>query len=50
MIRTVVFNRFLHPCVVIDVLADMWFEEGIKVFGMSMWTDVVITGNIFSGV
>ena len=27
-----IFNRFAHPRVVIDVLADVWVEEVIKVF------------------
>ena len=31
-IYTTIFNRFTNPCVIIDVLADVWVEEVIKVF------------------
>ena len=46
LIRTVNFNRFTHPCVSIDVLADVWVEEVIKIlfegFVINVWDDVVI--------
>ena len=42
-----IFNSFAHPCVVIDVLTDVWVGGIIKVlvdgeFSISMWVDVVI--------
>ena len=47
-----IFNRFTHPCVIIDVLADVWVEEIIKilvgVFVINVWTGVVI--DTLSGV
>ena len=43
---TVIFNRLTHSCVVIDVLADVWVEEVIKVLiavlVMKVSTEVVI--------
>ena len=46
------FNRFTHACVVIDVLADVWDEDIIKVlveeFVINVWTDVLI--DTLSGV
>ena len=40
------FSRFTHPCVIIDVLADVWVEEVIQifvaVFVINVWADVVI--------
>ena len=39
-------DRFTHPCVIIDVLADVWVEEVIQifvaVFVINVWADVVI--------
>ena len=46
LIRTVIFNRFTHPCVVIDVLADVWVEYIFKVwveaFAINAWADSVV--------
>ena len=40
------FNRFTHPCVVIDVMTGVWDEDIIKVlaveFVINVWTDVLI--------
>ena len=47
-----IFNRFKRLCVVIDVLADAWVEEvmkvSVKVFVINVRADVVI--DKFSGV
>ena len=47
-----IFNRFSHRCVVIDVLSDVWVEEVIKVlvevFVVDVRADVVI--DTLSGV
>ena len=44
--NTVIFNRIIHPCVIIDVLADVWVEEVVKVYVnmsvINVWADVVI--------
>ena len=41
-----IFNRFVHSRMVIDVLTDVWVEEVIKVFvevfAVNVWTGVVI--------
>ena len=41
-----VFNRFSHLRVIIDMLADVWVEEVSKifvdVFVINVWADVVI--------
>ena len=37
LIWTVIFNRFTHPCVVVDVLADVWTGTVIN-----MLADVMI--------
>ena len=40
------FNTLTHPCVVIDVLSDVWVEEIIKEleegFVINVWADMVI--------
>ena len=40
------FNKIAHPCVAIDVLADVWVEYVIEiivgVFTSNLWGDVVI--------
>ena len=52
LIRTVIFNRFTHPCVVIDVLADVWVEKIVKVlvgaFVINARADTVV--DTWSGV
>ena len=52
-----IFNRFVHPCVVIDVLTDVWVEEVIikvfvAVFVVNVWSDAVIDmlSDVFHGV
>ena len=39
------FQRFTHPCVVIDVLVAVWIEEIIKifveVFAVNVWSDAL---------
>ena len=47
-----IFNRFTHPSSIIDLLADVWVEEIIKVvvrvFNIKVCSDPVI--DILSGV
>ena len=46
LIWTTVFNIIVNPCVVIDVLADVWVEEAItilvEVFAINARAAVVI--------
>ena len=46
MTWVVIFNRFTHPCVIIDVLADVRVEEIIKIlvvlFTIGVRANVVI--------
>ena len=42
-----IFNRFTHNCVVVDVLADVWVEEiitaWVKVFfEINLWVSLTI--------
>ena len=41
-----IFNRFTHPCVIIDVLTDVWVEDVtrtlVKVFPINVWADAVV--------
>ena len=43
---TVTFNRFTYPCVIVDVLADVWVEEIREMlvggFVINVWADMVI--------
>ena len=47
-----IFNRFKRLCVVIDVLADAWVEEvmkvSVKLIVINVWAGVVV--NALSGV
>ena len=42
----VIFNRFMYPCEVIDVLTDVWVEEVVEVFvevfDINAWDDLAV--------
>ena len=40
--NTMIFNRFTHSRVIIDVLTDVWVKEVVKVSVINVWADVVI--------
>ena len=46
LIWTVIINIFVHLCDVIDLMDDLWIEEGIAVlvdmFVINVWADMVI--------
>ena len=52
LIQTVISKTILYPCVIIDVLTDVWVGEVIEIavgeFVINVCTDVVI--NVLSGV
>ena len=39
-------NRFTNPCVIVDILAGVWFDEVIEmlvgVIVLGVWADVVV--------